>query len=144
LARAGSERARIAAASRAAFDAPALPIASAPTGMPAGICTIDSSESSPCSAFDWIGTPRIGNVVFDAMTPARCAAPPAPAMMILSPRLCADAAYSSTTSGVRCADMTLASQGISSLRSMSDACFMVSQSDWLPMRMPTSGDADIF
>src|SRR5436853_559060 len=37
----------IAAARRAAFIAPAFPIASVPTGTPAGICTIDSSESIP-------------------------------------------------------------------------------------------------
>ena len=40
-ANAGSLFARIAAASRAALTAPARPIASVPTGMPAGICTID-------------------------------------------------------------------------------------------------------
>ena len=42
--------ARIATASRPAFFAPGLPIASVATGTPPGICTIDSSESSPCSA----------------------------------------------------------------------------------------------
>ena len=43
-------RARIAAASSAALTAPARPIASVPTGTPAGICTIESSESIPFSA----------------------------------------------------------------------------------------------
>src|ERR1700674_725702 len=47
-----SERARIAAASKAAFFAPASPMASVPTGMPPGICAIDKSESRPCNAFD--------------------------------------------------------------------------------------------
>ena len=34
------------------MTAPARPIASVPTGIPAGICTIESSESIPCSGFD--------------------------------------------------------------------------------------------
>ena len=41
--------ARIETASNAAFVAPAFPIASVPTGTPAGICTIESSESMPLS-----------------------------------------------------------------------------------------------
>src|ERR1700680_5159703 len=42
---------RIAAASSAALMAPALPMASAPTGIPPGICAMDSSESRPFRAF---------------------------------------------------------------------------------------------
>src|SRR5205807_7588062 len=86
--------ASIAAASRAALVAPGLPMASVPTGMPAGICTVDKSESMPCSAFDSIGTPRTGSMVLAAMTPARWAAPPAPAMSTSSPRVSAVAAHS--------------------------------------------------
>ena len=37
-------------ANNAALIAPAFPIAIVPTGTPPGICTIDNSESSPCSA----------------------------------------------------------------------------------------------
>ncbi len=48
----GPRVARIAAASNAAFTAPARPMASVPTGMPAGICTIDSRLSMPFSACD--------------------------------------------------------------------------------------------
>jgi ATP-dependent DNA helicase RecQ len=70
--------ARISAARSAAFTAPARPMASVPTGMPAGICTIESSESRPPSCVP-IGTPRTGLSVFEATTPARCAAPPAAA-----------------------------------------------------------------
>ena len=40
-------------------------MASVPTGMPAGICTIDSSESWPDSAFDSTGTPNTGSGVID-------------------------------------------------------------------------------
>ena len=36
-----------------------------PTGIPAGICTIDSSESSPLRALDCTGTPSTGSDVFD-------------------------------------------------------------------------------
>ena len=77
---AASEPARIAAASSAALTAPARPIASVPTGTPAGICTIESSESIPESVFDSTGTPSTGSVVFEAAIPGRCAAPPAPAI----------------------------------------------------------------
>src|SRR5439155_1404844 len=45
----------IAAASNAAFFAPASPIASVPTGIPPGICAVDKSESRPCS-LDFIAT----------------------------------------------------------------------------------------
>ena len=61
-------------------------MASVPTGMPAGIWTIDSSESSPFSVFDCTGTPSTGSEVFAAVMPGRCAAPPAPAMMTSRPR----------------------------------------------------------
>ena len=76
-----------AAASNPAFTAPALPIASVPTGTPAGICAIDSSESMPFNALDCIGTPNTGNRVLAASMPGRCAAPPAPAMMTWIPRV---------------------------------------------------------
>ena len=94
------------AASSAAFTAPARPIASVPTGTPAGICTIDSSESIPFSALDSTGTPSTGRWVFAAAMPGRCAAPPAPATITCSPRSAAEAAYSNSRSGVRWADTT--------------------------------------
>ena len=53
--------------------------------MPAGICTIESSESSPDSALLWTGTPSTGSGVLAAIMPGRCAAPPAPAMITLKP-----------------------------------------------------------
>ena len=74
--------------------------------MPAGICTIDSSESMPFSARDSTGTPSTGSTVFDAVIPGRCAAPPAPAMITSMPRDSAVDAYSNSRSGVRCADTT--------------------------------------
>jgi len=99
----------ICAARIAAFVAPGFPIASVATGMPAGICTMLSSESIPFSDVEGIGTPSTGRIVFEAITPPRCAAPPAAAMMQNSPRCSADAAYSEVSSGVRCADRTFAS-----------------------------------
>src|SRR5262249_13233471 len=60
---------RIAAALSAALVAPAVPIANVATGMPAGICTMESNESRPLSVFDCTGTPSTGNDVFDAVMP---------------------------------------------------------------------------
>jgi hypothetical protein len=61
-------------------------MANVPTGMPAGICAIESRESMPFNALDWTGTPRTGSGVFAASMPGRCAAPPAPATMTWMPR----------------------------------------------------------
>jgi hypothetical protein len=63
-----------------------LPIASVATGTPAGIWTIDSRLSRPDRAVDSTGTPSTGSRVIDAVMPGKCAAPPAPAMIALSPR----------------------------------------------------------
>src|SRR5262249_48514198 len=60
-----------AAASRAALIAPAFPMASEPTGIPAGICAMESKESSPFNAFDSTGTPKTGSTVFDAVIPGK-------------------------------------------------------------------------
>src|SRR5262249_31943699 len=89
----GSGPASIATAKKPALAAPASPIANVATGIPFGICTIERSESSPRRYFEGTGTPSTGTVVFAASTPARCAAPPAPAMMQRSPRGSASSAY---------------------------------------------------
>ena len=78
--------ARMAAAASPALVAPATPMANVATGIPAGICTMDSSESRPLSAFDCTGTPSTGSVVLEAAMPGRWAAPPAPAMITSMPR----------------------------------------------------------
>ena len=62
------------------------------TGTPAGICTMDSSESMPSSCRSGTGTPITGSGVSEATMPGRCAAPPAPAMITLSPRPAAELA----------------------------------------------------
>src|SRR5665647_3495408 len=80
--------ARIRTASRPALRAP--PIATAATGIPAGICTIESNESRPSSWANGTGTPITGSGVSAASMPGRAAAPPAPAMITRSPRSAAD------------------------------------------------------
>ena len=86
--------------------APGLPIANVATGTPPGICTIESRESSPLSEADSMGTPSTGSGVRAAATPARCAAPPAPAITIFRPRSRAVVPHSYINLGVRCALMT--------------------------------------
>ena len=84
-----------------------------PTGTPPGICTMDSNESSPSVLHAFMGTPSTGNGVKAAVTPAKCAAPPAAAITTSKPRSTAPFAQSCSKSGVRCADITLASHGTS-------------------------------
>src|SRR5205814_542917 len=74
------------------------------------------------------GTPITGSVVCAATTPARCAAPPAPAISTAIPRRRAVCAYCITVFGERCADITCASKSISNAFRRSAAPSMVSQS----------------
>jgi hypothetical protein len=53
-----------------------------------------------------MGTPITGSVLSAAITPARWAAPPAPAMITLMPRPAASRAYSLVRCGERCAEVT--------------------------------------
>ena len=68
-ARPSSCRARIAAARSAAFTAPARPIASVPTGTPAGICTVERSESSRRAPSTRPARRARATSVFDATIP---------------------------------------------------------------------------
>src|SRR5690606_18092805 len=140
-AKASSVPASIATAYRPALAAPASPMAKVATGMPRGIWTIDSSESSPRRYFEGTGTPSTGTVVLAASMPGRCAAPPAPAMIARRPRARAPAAYSNMSSGIRCADTTFASCGTSNSRSTATACCMTSQSLLEPITTPIRGAA---
>ena len=54
---------------------------------PAGICTIESSESMPSRCLSGTGTPITGSGVTAASMPGRWAAPPAPAMITAQPAL---------------------------------------------------------
>jgi hypothetical protein len=123
----------------AAFTAPALPIASTPTGIPPGIWTIDSSESSPPETFVSIGTPSTGSMVWAATTPGSAAAIPAPATMTSIPRRSAARTHPASSSGVRCADSTRVSQATPSASSCATQCRIVSQSEREPITTPTSG-----
>src|SRR5260370_24199042 len=129
---------KIAVASNAALIAPAFPIAIVPTGIPPGICAMESRESSPFKAFDSIGTRRMGSIVFAAAIPGKCGAPPAPAIITCKPRCSAFDAYSKSKSGVRCAETTRVSYRTPSSPSVFAACSMVSQSELEPMITPTN------
>src|ERR671916_43329 len=109
------------------------------TGTPAGICTIDSSESSPSRWRSGTGTPITGSTVAAATIPGRWAAPPAPAMTTRNPRPAAVSAYSSIRRGVRCAETTCASYGTPNSASAAAAGSIIGQSESLPMTMPTIG-----
>ena len=135
------EAAIIATAASAALAAPASPMAKVATGMPFGICTIDSSESSPRRYFDGTGTPSTGTMVLAAIMPGRWAAPPAPAMIARRPRARALSAYANISSGMRCADTTCASYGTPNSLRMATACCITSQSDDEPITTPTTGFA---
>ena len=104
-------------------------MASVPTGTPAGIWTMESSESMPLSACDSTGTPNTGSGVMDATMPGRCAAPPAPAITTFTPLSRAPLAKATSRSGVRWAETIRASWPIPSASSVSAACFIVAQSD---------------
>src|SRR4029077_17076175 len=106
---------------------------------PGGICTVDSSESIPFREVEGIGTPMTGRIVCAAITPARCAAPPAPAMITLIPRSAAFLAKSAERSGERCADVTSISQAIPKSSSAFPASRMISRSESLPITIETSG-----
>jgi hypothetical protein len=67
-------------------------MATVATGIPAGICTIERSESRPSRVASGTGTPITGRVVIDAVMPGRWAAPPAPATITRSPRSAAERA----------------------------------------------------
>src|SRR5271169_5418956 len=69
--------------------------------LPAGIWTVERSESRPFKETLSIGTPRTGRTVCEARTPARCAAPPAAAMITARPRFSAVAAHSAVSFGLR-------------------------------------------
>ena len=135
-----SPSARMAAASSAAFMAPAVPIASVPTGTPPGICTIDRRLSSPPSALLSIGTPKhrqrrhrrhharqmrgaagAGDDDLDTALAGRPRVVVEPRRACGAPRRCATRRRRRAPS------------------SISAAWRMVSQSDWLPMMMPTMG-----
>src|SRR4051812_29512127 len=126
-----------------AFVAPGLPIDTVATGTPGGICTVDSSASSPFNADESIGTPMTGSVVCAATTPPRCAAAPAPTMNSFTPRAGASDTSRITRSGERCAEATVIWQGTSNSRRTSTAACITGASESEPIRINTDiGDMD--
>ena len=109
--------------------------------MPAGICTIDSSESIPCSAFDSTGTPSTGRWVLAAAMPGQVGGAAGAGDDHLEPALGRRRAYSNSRSGVRWADTTRDLVRHAEPSSVSAAWRIVSQSDRDPMMTPTSGSA---
>src|SRR3954452_4487813 len=87
-----------------AFLAPS--IATQATGIPGGICTAESSASSPPRLLPRIGTPITGRSVWAAATPGSAADIPAPAMITFRPLIRAFWQYSRTSSGSRWALIT--------------------------------------
>src|SRR6516165_334256 len=136
---AASVAARISTAKMAALTAPCFPIAVQATGTPPGICTIDSSESTPARAVVAMGTPITGKVVSAAITPARCAAPPAPTTTTLRPRSLARRAYSVVRAGDRWAEVISTSNGTPNCLSVDADSLITGRSESLPMTIPTSG-----
>jgi hypothetical protein len=127
----------ICSASRAAFFAPS--IATVATGTPPGICTVASRASRPPMPDVLIGTPITGRVVDAASAPARWAALPAAAIMTCTPPAPAPRANSRAASGVRCAEMTRASQLTGKERSTANAGSRTGRSASLPMTTTICG-----
>src|SRR5262245_61085055 len=126
---------------RAASSAPlrAPSIATAATGVPGGICSEAIAASMPPSAPEAIGTAITGRSVCAALTPARCAAIPANAMIARKPAASAPRAQAAASSGVRCAESTRISLGISSSASASSQSSTRSRSLGLPAISRTRG-----
>ena len=83
---------------------------------------------------DWHGT---GMSVMAAVTPARWAAAPAPAMIAFKPFSRAGPAKPCSLSSERWALATSATQGMPKSRKVRAACSMMGQSEALPMTIPT-------
>ena len=86
-----------------------------------------------------MGTAMTGRMVSAAMTPARWAAPPAPAMMTRMPRAAASRLNSLVRAGERWAEQMSISWGMSKRSRALAASFMMSRSLSLPMMMETTG-----
>ncbi len=103
--------------------------------MPEGICTVESSASSPSSVEELIGSPITGRTVLAASAPARCAALPAAAISTPKPFFSACCAKSAASAGVLCAEMILISKGMPSSFSVSAALLTLPRSLSLPITM---------
>ena len=75
------------------------------TGIDFGIWTIDSNASIPPTAA-LTGIPITGSIVWEAITPGRCAANPAPAIITSQPSFSIFSKVSISFSGTLWADKT--------------------------------------
>lgn len=107
------------------------------TGTPAGICTMESSESMPSRWRSGTGTPITGSGVTLASMPGRCAAPPAPAMTTRRPRSAAVEPQAIISCGIRWAETTSASYPTPNSSRAFAASSITGQSESEPMTRPT-------
>ena len=120
-----------------AFFAPDFPIATVATGTPPGIWTVERSESRPFKERVSIGMPMTGKTVWAAITPARCAEPPAAAIMTFIPLARASLACFITSAGVLWADSTFASYLTPNFLRIPVASFTMGRSESLPIMTET-------
>ena len=107
-----------------------------PTGTPPGICAVASRASSPRRPPSR-GTPKTGRAVAAAVTPAKCAAIPAPQMKTCVPAASACATQTRWRSGVRWAETTRARHSTPSSSKTEAAASIAFQSDLLPIQIST-------
>ncbi len=120
--------------------APARPMASVPTERPPASGRWNGAVDGPTRS-SIRSYAEHGELVMAAVMPGRCAAPPAPAMITRKPSVLAPFAKLTRRSGVRWAETMRSSWATPSASSVSAACFIVAQSDWLPMMMAMGGEA---
>ncbi|KAH3669382.1 hypothetical protein OGAPHI_001503 [Ogataea philodendri] len=137
----GLEAPKIRIASRAALVA--LLMATVATGTPLGIWTIECSESTPSSVEPLTGTPITGSGVMAATIPGRWAAPPAPAMIHLTPLKGASCANLDILSGVLWAETMVTSNGTSNSFRMLQPVAMTGRSESEPMITLMSGFLEV-
>ena len=133
--------ARMAAASSAALMAPASPMARVPTGMPAGICTIESRLSWPPSALDLdrhAEHRQGGHARRSCRAGGRRRRPPA--MMTLKPSARAPRGeFVQPLGRAMGRDDARLVVDLRARRASRRRCAWCGQSDWLPMMMATGG-----
>ena len=114
-------------------------MASVPTGMPAGICTVDRSESIPLSALDWIGHAEHGQECLGRGDAGQVRGPARARDDHLEPAALGTFDVLVHEGGGAVRRHRATSWGIPSASSAWDAWLMVSQSDLDPMMIATSG-----
>ena len=86
-----------------------------------------------------MGTPITGSIVCAAITPARCAAAPAPAIITSTPFFSAPFASLTALSGERCADAIVVSKEIPNAFNIFSVSSITGKSESLPIIIRTFG-----